>query len=157
MRGIVLLPRLTNLSLNLVSCDVGEQCHRGLSLIRVMHRLERLQLYFGFPNPRVLSCIGAIQHAPSLQHLTVFMDHRTRELTPAHIQPMAQIERELRSLKIVIQNARVSVTHSAVILDMLMLNFARNVETVTVQFVHVDGITIDDNVSSARVHVIVIG
>ena len=65
--GIVQIPVLRTLTLDLHTCDLGEQCNRGLGLLRTSTTLEVLDLRLRLSGSgRVLLALGAIRYAPRL-------------------------------------------------------------------------------------------
>jgi hypothetical protein len=83
--GLVRLPGLERLTLDLARCDVGEQCHRALSLLRSAPVLRHLTLSLGAPAERLLLALGALRHMPCLRRLDLTIDHRWHDLGPGHV------------------------------------------------------------------------
>jgi hypothetical protein len=85
IQGIVALPRLQTLELNVEFSDVGEECYRGLCMLRRSNTIQRLRLHLGAPSPRLLAAFGAIRYIADLRVLTVLVDMRYQPVEPAHL------------------------------------------------------------------------
>ena len=83
--GIVLLPRLEALTLDVARSDVGEQCQRALGQLRGSPTLRRLTLALGAPSERLLLALGVLRHAPRIEALDLSIDHRMHPLSPEHL------------------------------------------------------------------------
>ena len=105
MQGIAVLPQLRELNLDLRSCDVGDQCHRGLALLRSAKRLERVSLGLGHPSERLLSVVGAIQHTPNLKEFTVAIDQRGQVFGVVHANRLATFSHPFCVVRVTVHNA----------------------------------------------------
>jgi hypothetical protein len=86
--GIVALPRLQTLELNAEFSDVGEECFRGLCMLRRSNSIQRLRLHLGGPTPRLLSALGSIRYVPDLRVLTVLVDMRYQPVETGHLDAL---------------------------------------------------------------------
>jgi hypothetical protein len=75
------LPLLHTLELNVESCDVGDECRRGLALLRRSASLRRVSLRLGAPTARLLSALGAVRYVVELRFLDLCLDMRYQPLT----------------------------------------------------------------------------
>ena len=107
MHGIIVLPLLRRLHIDIATCEVGDQCIRGLSLLRLCVAVEHLSLALGSPTERLLIIMGAIRHLPSLREFRVRLDYRGSFLTMQHAHQIAQFDNPNCVLDIHIQNANV--------------------------------------------------
>ena len=121
MQGISVLPHLRDLKLDFRSSDVGDQCHRGLSLLRSAKRLERLQICLGHPSERLLSAIGAIQHSPSLTDFALIIDQRAQMFNLQHARHLAAFTNTHCKVQISIQNTK--LPHVASLVHILTSGF----------------------------------
>ena len=107
MLGVTSLPELKRLHLDLSASDVGEQCHRGLSVVRVCKRLQRLTVALSQPTERLLSALGAIQFAPTLDHLLLVLDHRSHVFTEKHACEIARYNHPGGSIRVHLHRAKI--------------------------------------------------
>ena len=95
--GICAHPLLENLSLDVSSCEVGEQCHRALAALRTCRGLRRLTLGLGAPSVRLLTiallCVGRL--GPTLRQVVLDVDGRHGSWGPSHaatLQPLRGVD-----------------------------------------------------------------
>lgn len=91
--GIARLPRLESLELNLSHSDVGEQCNRGLALLRFTPSLRRVSVSLDCPSPRLLSALGGWRHVPTIEHIELNVDQALRPLQHAQLEVLERLAR----------------------------------------------------------------
>ena len=126
MMGIAIMPRLTCFHLDLSACEVGEQCHRGLALLRLAKRLEQISLCLSHPTERLLSAMGFIHFAPELKRIILVIDHRSQVFTEKHALEMSRCDSMRCSVTVRVQNAKITNTNA--VMQRLMEGFASTPE-----------------------------
>jgi hypothetical protein len=126
MMGIAIMPRLTCFHLDLSACEVGEQCHRGLALLRLAKRLEQISLCLSHPTERLLSAMGFIHFAPELKRIILVIDHRSHVFTEKHALEMSRCDSMRCSVTVRVQNAKITNTNA--VMQRLMEGFASTPE-----------------------------
>ena len=121
MSGVASLPGLESLHLDLIASDVGQQCHRGLSMLRACRSLQTLVLSLGCPSERLLAALGAIQYASNLRRAMIILDQRSQAFTENHAQQLVRFTPRRCCVQFQIQNATVSNMNT--VFNILVLGF----------------------------------
>lgn len=91
LSGLSQLRHLEHLTVDLATCDVGEQCHRALVTLRSAIPIRSLVLSLDTPGERILGVIASLRYMPSLETLRLILDWRMQAFTDTHRELVERI------------------------------------------------------------------